>query len=146
MRPSSGPAAAEPDRSPPDPDAGQVTAAGGGLDARYEQLRHAALHCRAQAFPLGFGMLRNRGVTGWRRALATLSATTGAGVGTPPTDLAPCGRPVSAVNALPAPVTTELINILAAVALAGTHPNPPPSHALAQGGPRRCSPIPRRRK
>ena len=34
-------------------DAGQATAPGGGLDARYEQLRHAALHARGEAFPLG---------------------------------------------------------------------------------------------
>jgi hypothetical protein len=57
---SPGPAAAEPgDR----PDAGQDTAPGGGLDARYEQLRHAALHARATAFPLGLGGLTGKGVT-----------------------------------------------------------------------------------
>jgi len=27
------------------------------LDARYEQLRHAALHARGTAFPLGLGVL-----------------------------------------------------------------------------------------
>ncbi len=52
------------------PDAGQVTAPGGGLDARYEHLRHAALHARAQAFPLGLGVLTGKGVTAWQRALA----------------------------------------------------------------------------
>jgi hypothetical protein len=38
------------------------------LDARYEQLRHAALHARATAFPLGLGVLTSKGVTAWRRA------------------------------------------------------------------------------
>jgi len=33
------------------------------LDARYEQLRHAALHARATAFPLGLGVLTSKGVT-----------------------------------------------------------------------------------
>jgi len=67
---SPGHAAAEPgDR----PDAGQVTAPGGGLDAHYEQLRHAALHARASAFPLGLGVLTGKGVTAWQRALASLA-------------------------------------------------------------------------
>ena len=70
LRPSPGHAAADPgDR----PEAGQVTAPGGGLDARYEQLRHAALHARAQAFPLGLGVLTRSGVTAWQRALASLA-------------------------------------------------------------------------
>ena len=46
LRPSPGRAAAEPDAHP---DAGQVTAPGGGLDARYEELRHAALHARRRS-------------------------------------------------------------------------------------------------
>jgi hypothetical protein len=71
-RPSPGRAAAEPGARP---DAGQVTAPGGGLDARYEQLRHAALHARAEAFPLGFGVLTRGGVTAWRHALAGLTPT-----------------------------------------------------------------------
>ena len=45
-----------------------------GLDPRYEALRHAALHARAEAFPLGFAVLTRRGVTGWRRALSEVSA------------------------------------------------------------------------
>src|SRR5206468_7386446 len=69
-RPSPGRAAAEPGARP---DAGQVTASRGGLDARYEQLRHAALHARADAFPLGFGVLTRAGVTAWRQALAGLT-------------------------------------------------------------------------
>jgi hypothetical protein len=55
---SPGHAAAEPGARP---DAGQATAPGGGLDARCEELRHAALHARAQAFPLGLGVLAGKG-------------------------------------------------------------------------------------
>ena len=51
---SPGHAAAEPGTRP---DAGQDHVPGGGLDARYEHLRHAALHARAEAFPLGLGVL-----------------------------------------------------------------------------------------
>jgi hypothetical protein len=113
---SPGHAAAEPgDR----PDAGQVTAPGGVLDARYEQLRHAALHARAQAFPLGLGVLTGKGVTAWQRALASLAVPQ-----------APSGRPPGAAPAdppaLPAPVAAELISALAAVALAGTVTGPAP--------------------
>jgi len=113
---SPGHAAAEPgDR----PDAGQVTAPGGGLDARYEQLRHAALHARAQAFPLGLGVLTGKGVTAWQRALASLAVPQPA-PGRPP-GAAPADPP-----ALPAPVAAELISALAAVALAGTVTGPAP--------------------
>ena len=52
LRPSPGHAAAEPGARL---DAGQDSTPGSGLDARYEQLRHAALHARAEAFPLGTG-------------------------------------------------------------------------------------------
>ena len=121
LRPSPGHAAAEPgDR----PDAGQVTAPGGGLDARYEQLRHAALHARAEAFPLGLGVLTGKGVTAWRQALANLTCAAGPDTAPPP------GRPPGAgpvhPAGLPAPVAAELINVLAAVALAGTAPGPSP--------------------
>jgi hypothetical protein len=89
------------------------------LDARYEQLRHAALHARAEAFPLGLGVLTGSGVTAWQRALASLAAPQ-----------APPGRPPGAAPAhpaaLPAAVAAELISALAAVALAGTVPGPPP--------------------
>src|SRR6202035_1263857 len=57
-----GHAAAEPGTSL---DAGQARAPGGRLDARYEQLRHAALHARGEAFPLGLGVLTSKGVTAW---------------------------------------------------------------------------------
>jgi len=114
---SPGHAAAEPGASL---DAGQDSAPGGGLDARYEQLRHAALHARAEAFPLGLGVLVGKGVTAWRHALASL---------TPTSPAAPARRPpgthVAQPADLPAPVAAELINALAAVALAGAAPGGP---------------------
>jgi hypothetical protein len=114
---SPGHAAAEPGTSL---DAGQDSAPGGGLDARYEQLRHAALHTRAEAFPLGLGVLARGGVTAWRHALAGLAAPAGGGTAGPPgTDPAPSAR-------LPVPVAAELISALAAVALAGTTTGPLP--------------------
>jgi hypothetical protein len=86
------------------------------LDARYEQLRHAALHARATAFPLGLGVLTGKGVTAWRRALARLTCAPAAGTAPAPS---PAARPA---GPLPGPVTTELVHALAglAVALAGT--------------------------
>ncbi len=112
LRPSPGHAAAEPGARL---DAGQDSAPGSGLDARYEQLRHAALHARAEAFPPGLGVLTGRGVTAWRHALAGLAPTaTGRA--------APTARPTE----IPAPVAAELISALAAVALAGTVTGPAP--------------------
>jgi hypothetical protein len=118
---SPGRTAAEPGARP---DAGQGRVPGGGLDARYEQLRHAALHARAEAFPLGLGVLTGKGVTAWRHALASL---TPAGPGTAAPACQPPGtRPAQAAG-LPAPVAAELIHALAAVALAGaTTPGPFP--------------------
>jgi hypothetical protein len=112
LLPSPGHAAAEPgDR----PDAGQATAPGGGLDARYEHLRHAARHARAEAFPLGLGVLTGKGVTAWRHALAGLTPAR-------PGTTAPAGQPpgtrLAHAAGLPAPVAAELISVLAAVALA----------------------------
>jgi hypothetical protein len=116
LLPSPGHAAAEPGTSL---DAGQDPAPGGGLDARYEQLRHAALHARAEAFPLGLGVLISKGVTAWRHALASL---TPAGTGTTaPARRPPAGRPAQATD-LPVPVAAELVSALAAVALAGAAP------------------------
>ena len=110
--PSPGHAAAEPGARL---DAGQDSAPGSGLDARYEQLRHAALHARAEAFPLGLGVLASKGVTAWRHALAGLApAATGRA--------APAARPAE----IPAPVAAELISALAAVALAGSVTGPAP--------------------
>jgi hypothetical protein len=118
--PSPGRAAAEPGARP---DAGQVTAPGGGLDARYEQLRHAALHARAEAFPLGFAVLTGKGVTAWRHALAGLTPT---GPGTTAPACQPPGTHPAHAAGLPAPVAAGLISVLAAIALAGTVTGPPP--------------------
>ena len=52
------------------PGSGPTTRRGDLLDARYEQLRHAALHARATAFPLGLAVLIGKGVTAWLRVLA----------------------------------------------------------------------------
>jgi len=117
---SPGHAAAEPGARP---DAGQDSAPGGGLDARYEQLRHAALHARAQAFPLGLGVLTGKGVTAWQRALASLTPTPGSDAAAP-VRRPPGTRPAPPAD-LPAPVAAELINALAAVALAGAAPGGP---------------------
>jgi hypothetical protein len=116
LRPSPGPAAAEPGPSPTGPDAGQAHAPGGGLDARYEQLRHAALHARATAFPLGLGVLTGKGVTAWRRALAQLTCAPATGTTPAPS---PAARPPGPSAG---PAATELVHALAglAVALAGT--------------------------
>jgi hypothetical protein len=114
---SPGLAAAEPGGRP---DAGQDTAPGGGLDARYEQLRHAALHARANAFPLGLGVLTGKGVTAWRHALASLTPATSATCAARPAGPAGTGRPASRAPAVPAHLAAELINILAALTLTGT--------------------------
>jgi hypothetical protein len=74
------------------------------------QLRHAALHRRAEAFPLGFAVLTRKGVTAWRRALTELAPD-------PPIPAAPAA---SSRPSLPTQIAAELINALAAVALAGT--------------------------
>ena len=90
LLPSPGHAAAEPGARP---DAGQDSAPGGGLDARYEQLRHAALHARAEAFPLGLGVLTRSGVTAWRHALAGLAPAGQRGTGQPAARHAARARP-----------------------------------------------------
>jgi hypothetical protein len=100
-------------------DAGQDSAPGGGLDARYEQLRHAALHARGEAFPLGLGVLTRSGVTAWQRALASLAVPQPAPGARPP------GGGPDYQPALPSPVAAELISALAAVALAGAAPGGP---------------------
>lgn len=135
LRPSPGPAAAEPDaRDDRRLDAGQASAPGGEpdarLDARYEQLRHAALHARARAFPLGFGVLIGNGVTAWRRLVSHL--THPADRDTSPATS--CSADIAAGDAgrsygrceLPTALTAELINALAAVALGGTTRAPAP--------------------
>jgi hypothetical protein len=115
LRPSPGHAAAEPGARP---DAGQATAPSGGLDARYEQLRHAALHARAQAFPLGLGVLTGRGVTAWRHMLASLAPDTSPA--RPATSPSPPASPqAAAMPALPARLAAELVHALAGLALTG---------------------------
>ena len=120
LLPSPGHAAAEPGARL---DAGQDSAPGGGLDARYEQLRHAALHARAEAFPLGLGVLTGKGVTAWRHALASL--TPGRPGTTAPASQPPDARPAPPAE-LPGPVAAGLISALAAVALAGAAAGPAP--------------------
>jgi hypothetical protein len=119
LLPSPGHAAAEPGTRL---DAGQDSAPGSGLDARYEQLRHAALHARAEAFPLGLGVLARGGVTAWRHALAGLAPASGRAAAVP------AGQPAGTHPAgagLPVPVTAELISVLAAVTLAAADGAPP---------------------
>ena len=90
LLPSPGHAAAEPGARL---DAGQDSAPGSGLDARYEQLRHAALHARAEAFPLGLGVLASKGVTAWQRALASLAPAATARAAAPARPGPPRSRP-----------------------------------------------------
>jgi hypothetical protein len=117
---------------------------GGGLDARYEALRHAALHARAEAFPLGFTVFTRRGVTGWRRALTQVTANQASPVMP--------ASPAPASASLPVAVTAELVDALAAVALAGDGPNRGAavchrnllrhSSVRCERSPYRCSPTP----
>jgi hypothetical protein len=112
LLPSPGHAAAEPGARL---DAGQDSAPGSGLDARYEQLRHAALHARGQAFPLGLGALTRSGVTAWQRTVASLAPADPANrAGSPSGPL-----PASGAVPLPAGLAAELIGVLAALALPG---------------------------
>ena len=65
---------------------------------------------RAEAFPLGLGVLASKGVAAWRRTLASLAPVT------------PAAGPLPAggAPALPAGLAAELISVLAAMALTGT--------------------------
>ena len=94
------------------------------LDARYEQLRHAALHARAEAFPPGLGVLAGKGVTAWRHALAGLASARQQDRAAPAPR--PPGTQPAPASGLPVPVAAELINALAAVALARATTGPPP--------------------
>jgi hypothetical protein len=98
---------------------GADPATGRGLDAHYEQLRHAALHHRAQAFPLGLGVLAGNGVIAWHRVVADLAPITSHHTLTSPggTAATPAG---AGQRALPVEVSGELVNILAAMALVPT--------------------------
>jgi hypothetical protein len=101
----------------PAPGIGHATAPGAGLDAGYEQLRHAALHARAEAFPLGLAVLTGKGTTAWRHALTGLVATRPS-PNTPGGTITPARS--TPVAALPVHVSAELIDALAGLALAGT--------------------------
>jgi hypothetical protein len=70
-------------------------------------LRHAALHARAEAFPLGLAVLTRQGLTAWTRTLAELT----------PTPTAPTLAATDPPTLLPAALTRELVNILAALTL-----------------------------
>ncbi|KZM70439.1 hypothetical protein [Nocardia terpenica] len=82
----------------------------GGLDPGYEQLRHAAVHARAEAFPLGFAILTRRGVLAWRAAIGRAVDASAA----------PRPAPVAALVRLSGVVTAELVDALAGLALTGT--------------------------
>jgi len=78
---------------------------------------------RAEAFPLGLGVLTGKGVTAWRHALAGLTPIR-PGVAAPA--VPPPGTHPTPPAGLPAPLAAELINVLAAVALAGAATGPSP--------------------
>jgi len=78
-------------------------------------LRHAALHARAEAFPLGLGVLTGMGVTAWRHALASVAPAAPAR----PATLSPASPQAAAMPALPARLAAELIHALAGLALTG---------------------------
>lgn len=102
--PPQGPASARPSRRA---DVGQAHASGAGSDARYEHLRRAALHARAEAFPLGLAVLTRQGLTAWTRALAELT----------PAPTVPATTPADPPTLPSAALTRELVNILAALTL-----------------------------
>jgi hypothetical protein len=87
--------------------------AGRGLDTHYEQLRNAALHHRAQAFPLGLGVLAGNGVIAWHRVVCHLTPTTSHA----PNPGGDTAWAAAGQLALPVEVTGELVNILATIAL-----------------------------
>ena len=137
--PSPGHAAAEPGARP---DAGQVTAPGGGLDARYEQLRHAALHARAEAFPLGLGVLTGKGVTAWRHALASLTPAAPR-----PASRRPAGRPARPRRRPRCrPRWPPSSSASWPPSRSPAPPSPPAPATAPRQGAVTCSPIPRRRR
>ena len=85
------------------------------------------LHARAEAFPLGLGVLTGKGVTAWRQALGSLAPGWRApGTSTAAPARQPPGMHPARAAGLPAPVAAELISVLAAVALAGATTGPLP--------------------
>jgi hypothetical protein len=107
QHPAPGPAAGQPGLRR---DPGQAHAPGAGSAARYEHLRHAALHARSEAFPLGLAVLTRQGLTAWTHVLAELTPTP-----TAPTPAATHAPPLPC-----AALTRELVNILAALTLVST--------------------------
>jgi hypothetical protein len=67
-------------------------------------------------------VLTGKGVTAWRQALAGLTPGTSTAA---PARQPPGTHPAQAAD-LPAPVAAELINVLAALALAGATTSPSP--------------------
>jgi hypothetical protein len=66
-------------------------------------------------------VLTRRGVTGWRHALATIIPTTPLPTAGPPARDAATAAPASVpASTLPRPIAAELVNALAAVALASS--------------------------
>jgi hypothetical protein len=85
---------------------------GAGVDAalgeRYEQLRAAALHGRADGWRLGLGVLAGKGLAAWIRAWTTCApAAAATAAPSPASGAAPSG-----------PEGAELVRVLAAMALA----------------------------
>ncbi|MEV6335197.1 hypothetical protein AB0M12_10825 [Nocardia vinacea] len=99
----------QPNPEPADKTTSPTERVAGGLDARYEQLRHAALHARAEAFPLGFAVLARRGVLAWRATVTRVVRAIPTG---------PRRVVLDAVASLPAAVTAELVDALAGLTLA----------------------------
>ncbi|MFI1919314.1 hypothetical protein [Nocardia sp. NPDC020380] len=75
-------------------------------------MRHAALTARAEAFPLGFGILTRRGLLAWRNAVTRATAAARPAPRHPST--------AAATVSTTAAVTAELIDALAGLALTGT--------------------------
>ncbi|ABH00117.1 hypothetical protein RHA1_ro09073 (plasmid) [Rhodococcus jostii RHA1] len=81
-------------------------------------------------------MLVGRGITAWRRALTRLTCDRTSARGP--------GRTAGGPAELSGALTAELIDVLAAVALAGAGPDPPHPSPPSRGEAHRCSPTPTR--
>ena len=115
------------------------SAPGGGLDARYEQLRHAALHARADRVPARARRAHRQG----RHRLAACP-------GRPDLRSRPAGQacppqPARRRRRLPGPVAAELVTSWPPSRRAGRHLIDPDT-ARPGGRSAPCSPIPRRRR
>ncbi|GCE45079.1 hypothetical protein Rhow_001106 [Rhodococcus wratislaviensis] len=90
-------------------------------------------------------MLVGRGVTAWRRALTRLTCDRAPARGPGRAPGGPArgpGRTAGGPAELSGALTAELIDVLAAVALAGAGPDPPPPSLPSRGEAHRCSPAP----